>query len=124
MSPRPRFGSVEEYFNSVDPASREILERIRAVILEVVPDAKELISYQMPAFKRSRIFIFYAAFQKHIGVYPPLQADADLVAELAPYRGEKGNLKFSLDQPMPYDLIARVAKALAEQASAPGRADD
>ena len=78
----------------------------------------------MPAFKLSRIFIFYAAFQKHIGVYPPLHADPDLVAELTPYRGEKGNLKFPLDQPMPYNLIARVAKALADQASAPRRADD
>ncbi len=83
----------------------------------VVPEAVETISYQMPAFRLKRIFFYFAAFKKHIGVYPPVSGDDDLMQALLPYRNDKGNLKFPLDQPMPYDLIGRVAEALARQHS-------
>jgi uncharacterized protein YdhG (YjbR/CyaY superfamily) len=56
-----------------------------------------------------------AAFKKHIGVYPPLTADADLRAQTEPYRGPKGNLAFPHDAPLPLELIGRVAQALARQ---------
>lgn len=116
MAERPRFTTVDEYLASVPSDVRPILEEIRALVRRTVPDAQETISYQMPAFRLKRVFFFYAAFKKHVGIYPPLSGDVALVQELLPYRGEKGNLKFPLDQPMPYDLIARVAAALAQQA--------
>ncbi len=116
MSERPRFATVDEYLAAVPPAVRPILEEIRALVKRTVPDAQETISYQMPAFRRKRVFFFYAAFKNHIGIYPPLSGDEALLQELLPYRGEKGNLKFPLDQPIPYGLIARVAAALAQQA--------
>ena len=53
--------------------------------------------------------------KKHIGIYPPVTQDAALVKELSPYRGEKGNLSFPLDQPLPIDLIGRVAVALHQE---------
>jgi len=121
MSERPRFATVDEYLAAVPPAVRPILEEIRALVKRTVPDAQETISYQMPAFRRKRVFFFYAAFKKHIGIYPPLSSDEALVQELLPYRGEKGNLKFPLDQPIPYELIARVAAALAQQAQQQAR---
>ncbi len=117
MSERPRFTTVDEYLAGVPSDVRPILEEIRALVKRTVPDAQETISYQMPAFRRKRVFFFYAAFKKHIGIYPPLHGDEALEQELLPYRGEKGNLKFPLDRPMPYDLIARVAAALAQQAA-------
>jgi len=117
MSERPRLTTVDEYLAGVPSDVRPILEEIRALVKRTVPDAQETISYQMPAFRRKRVFFFYAAFKKHIGIYPPLHAGEALEQELLPYRGEKGNLKFPLDRPMPYDLIARVAAALAQQAA-------
>ena len=117
MSERPRFTTVDEYLAGVPSDVRLILEEIRALVKRTVPDTQEAISYQMPAFRRKRVFFFYAAFKKHIGIYPPLHGDEALEQELLPYRGEKGNLKFPLDRPMPYDLIARVAAALAQQAA-------
>lgn len=81
---------------------------------DAVPDATECISYRMPALRHDRVFFYFAAFRKHIGVYPPVD-DPALVVELARYRGPKGNLQFPLDEPVPYDLIARVAQALARQ---------
>lgn len=94
-----------------------MLEAIRRQVLAAVPDATECISYQMPALKKKKVFFYYAAFKQHIGIYPPVKGDAALAAELAPFRGPKGNLQFPLSAPMPYDLIARVAVALAEESA-------
>jgi uncharacterized protein YdhG (YjbR/CyaY superfamily) len=115
MTERPKFSTVDEYLKSVSPESKLILEEIRELIRAKVPNATETISYQMPAFKLNRTFIYFAAFKKHIGIYPPVTADKALADALLPYAGEKGNLRFPLDQPMPYELIGRVAVALAKR---------
>ena len=82
---------------------------------EEVPEATETIGYQMPAFKVERIFFYFAAFKKHLGIYPPIKGDDVLLRELAPYLGPKNNLKFPFDQPIPYELIRRVVRSLANQ---------
>jgi uncharacterized protein YdhG (YjbR/CyaY superfamily) len=115
MTKAPKFANMDDYLASVSPQSRLILQEIRQLIRAKVPLATETISYQLPAFKLRRTFIYFAAFKKHIGVYPPVTADKILAHALLPYYGEKGNLKFPLDQPMPYELIGRVAVALAKQ---------
>lgn len=117
MSQPTRFGSIDQYLETVSSEARAVLEEIRAIVRRLVPEAEETISYQMPAFKLDRPFIYVAAFKKHVGIYPPVRGDEDLDKALLPYRGEKGNLKFPLDQPMPYALIGRVVQALARQAS-------
>ena len=65
--------------------------------------------------------IYFAAFKKHIGVFPPVR-DAKLKKEIARYAGPKGNLQFPLAEPIPYPLIARIAKARAKENAARGRA--
>lgn len=107
--------SMDQYLASASPETRPILEEIRRIVERTVPDAKAIISYRMPAFKQRRIFIYFAGFKQHIGIYPPVHGDESLESELLPYRGEKGNLKFPLDRLMPYDLIQRVVEALARQ---------
>lgn len=114
MTARPRFESVDQYIDAADPRSREILQTIRATVASAVPDATECIGYQMPALRRKKIFIYFAAFRQHIGIYPPVD-DPELAEALARYRGPKGNLQFPLDEPMPYALIARLAQSLARQ---------
>lgn len=100
---------------AVQPVLREILSRVQALI----PAARPCIGYQMPAFRagpgQGRVFFYAAAYRRHIGVYPPVTDDAALVAELAPWRNEKGNLAFPLSQPLPLDVIDRVALALHAQ---------
>jgi uncharacterized protein YdhG (YjbR/CyaY superfamily) len=115
MTERPKFANIDDYLKSFEPDSKLILEEIRKLIQVKVPNAKETISYQLPAFKLRRTFIYFAAFKKHIGIYPPVKGDKTLTDALLPYAGEKGNLKFPLDQPMPYELIGRVVVALAKQ---------
>jgi uncharacterized protein YdhG (YjbR/CyaY superfamily) len=115
MSQSPKITSIDEYIATVSPNLRSIMAEIRKIVKRAVPAAEETISYQMPAFKLSRTFIYFAAFKKHVGIYPPVKGDKLLAKALLPYRGEKGNLKFPLDQPIPYELIDRVAVALAKE---------
>lgn len=109
------FASHEEYFATVTPEVRRSLQSIQATVETLVPGASRCISYNIPAFKQGRVFFYFAAFKKHIGIYPPVTRDAHLIRELAPYRGEKGNLSFPHSEPLPIELIGRVALALARE---------
>ncbi len=104
--------SHEAYFNTVSPAARQRLEAIQARVEALLPGVARCTRYQMPAFRNGRIFFYFAAFQNHIGIYPPVTQDAALIRELAPYRGAKGNLSFPHKEPLPVELIGRVALAL------------
>lgn len=117
MTEQLKFTSIDDYIASASLDVQSILQEIRRVVKTEVPTAVETISYQLPAFKLDRVFIYFAAFKKHIGVYPPVKGDKNLQKALLPYRGEKGNLKFPLEQPVPYELIRRVAAALSREYS-------
>jgi uncharacterized protein YdhG (YjbR/CyaY superfamily) len=113
--------SIDEYIAAFPPEVRDILERIRSTIRKAAPDAQETISYRMPAFVQNGILVYFAAFKKHIGLYPPVKGDAALERAISPYAGEKGNLRFPLDQPVPYDLIERIVKLRVKQNLAKAR---
>ena len=111
------FTSQEEYFFKCSAEARALLLRIQHEVERQVPGAERCIGYNMPAFRQKRVFFYFAAFKKHIGVYPPVTNDKALVLELARYRGPKGNLSFPLNEPLPIDLIRKVAAALSAQYS-------
>jgi len=115
MADRFKPKDIDEYIAAFSPEVQSILEKIRLTIREAVPGAEEKISYQIPAFTLSGDLIYFAAFKKHIGIYPPVSGDEQLRQEISRYRGEKGNLKFPLDEPIPYDLISRIAKFRARE---------
>ena len=116
------FQSHEDYFAECPPEARARLERIQREVERRVPGAARCIAYQMPAFRQQRVFFYFAAFKKHIGIYPPVTQDAALIAETAPFRGPKGNLSFPHGEDLPLELIGRIAEALDRQYStAPGR---
>jgi uncharacterized protein YdhG (YjbR/CyaY superfamily) len=107
--------SIDEYIAAAPEAVRPILEKIREIIRVAAPDAQEVISYRMPAFRQHGILLYFAAFKNHIGLFPPVEGDEKLEKAIAPYAGPKGNLKFPLGQPMPYGLIERIARLRAKQ---------
>ncbi len=76
----------------------------------------------MPALKQNGILVFFAAFKGHIGLYPPITGDARLQKAIAPYAGEKGNLRFPYTEPIPYDLIARITALRVRQDAAKSQA--
>lgn len=106
--------SIDEYIAGFPPDIRAILEKIRATIRKAAPKAEEKISYRMPAFALEGALVYFAAFKKHIGLYPPV-ADPKLKREVAHYAGKKGNLQFPLDEPIPYALIGRIVKARTKE---------
>jgi uncharacterized protein YdhG (YjbR/CyaY superfamily) len=117
MSPSPTSRSVADYLSALAPAQARALRRVLALVQKSVPRSRRVLSYGIPAFRQERVFLYCAAFKRHIGLYPPVRDDARLRAALAPYANAKGNLSFPLDEPLPMALIGRVAKALAKQYS-------
>jgi len=99
---------IDAYIATSPPRVRTILRTIRKTVAAAAPDATEKISYRMPAFAQNGILIYFAAFTHHIGVFPPVSGDPRLERSLLRYRGPKGNLKFPLDEPMPYHLVKRI----------------
>lgn len=92
-----------------------VLEKVRETIRRAAPEATETISYRMPAFRQHGILVYFAAWKKHIGLYPPISGDKALEKAVARYAGPKGNLQFPLDEPMPLDLIERIVKLRVKQ---------
>ena len=102
--------TIDEYIAAFSPQVRTILGRIRATIKKAAPDAEEKISYQLPTFTLKGHLVYFGAFKKHIGFYPPVRNEK-LRREISIYEGEKGNLRFSFDKPIPYTLIGKIVKA-------------
>jgi uncharacterized protein YdhG (YjbR/CyaY superfamily) len=107
--------TVDAYIAAQPLAVQNILKRVRATVRRAAPGAKEVISYRMPALRQRGILVYYAAFKNHIGLYPPVRGDDAAVQEASAYAGEKGNLRFPLDEPIPYDLIGRLTKLRVKQ---------
>lgn len=110
---------VEAYIASFPEDVQTVLRKIRQVVTLAAPDATEVISYRMPALRQGGMLIYYAAFKHHIGLYPPVTGDAELVAAAAPWAGEKGNLRFPYDKEIPYALIDRIVRYRVKQKLAP-----
>jgi uncharacterized protein YdhG (YjbR/CyaY superfamily) len=108
---------IDDYIGSFPADVAAVLENVRATIRRAAPEAKETISYQMPAFKQHGILVYFAAWKNHIGLYPPVSGDKALEESLARYAGPKGNLQFPLDEPIPYTLIERIVKLRVKQDS-------
>jgi uncharacterized protein YdhG (YjbR/CyaY superfamily) len=107
--------TIDEYIAASAPDVQPILEKIRTTIRSAAPEAEETISYRIPAFTQNGILVYFAAFKNHIGLYPPIKGDAALAKAIAKYAGEKGNLQFPLDQPIPYALIKRIVTLRVKQ---------
>jgi uncharacterized protein YdhG (YjbR/CyaY superfamily) len=114
--------NIDQYIAMCPAEVRPILRKLRSTVKRAAPpETEELISYRMPAFALRGILVYFAAFKNHIGMFPPLKGDAKLQAALSSYAGPKGNLKFPLDQPIPYALIARIVKLRVKQNLAKSR---
>lgn len=109
------FLTHDDYLAAQPAALRARLQQIQSVVEAQVPEAERTVSYNMPAFKIGRTFFYFAAFKNHIGIYPPVTADASVMEASAPYRGPKGNLSFPHAEGLPLELIAKVAASLAAQ---------
>ena len=117
-----KFTSVDDYIGSFPSDVQEKLQAVREAMRRGAPGTAEAISYGIPTFKLAgRYVIYFAGWKEHIAVYPIPNLDDDLAQQVAPYQSGKGTLKFSLDKPIPYDLIERLAAlALAQRRAVTG----
>jgi uncharacterized protein YdhG (YjbR/CyaY superfamily) len=108
--------TIDEYIAACPPDVQELLKQIRMTIKEAAPDAEETISYNMPTFTlNSHYLVYFAAYKKHIGFYPAPVGNAEFEADLLGYESGKGTVKFSLDQPIPFDLIRKIVRFRAQE---------
>jgi uncharacterized protein YdhG (YjbR/CyaY superfamily) len=108
---------MDAYIATFPSDVQAILEQIRTTIHETVPGAQETISYQMPTFSlNGQYLVYFAAYKKHISLYPAPTGVEEFQEALAVYGAGKGTLKFPLNQPIPFDLIRRFVAFRAKEA--------
>jgi uncharacterized protein YdhG (YjbR/CyaY superfamily) len=106
-----KFDDVEEYLSIFPEEIRELLLSIRTAIKEAAPEAEEVISYNMPAYKYYGILVYFAAYKNHIGFYPGSSLINQVFKkDLVKYKTSKGTIQFPLDQQLPLKLIKKIVK--------------
>jgi uncharacterized protein YdhG (YjbR/CyaY superfamily) len=103
------FKTIDEYIAVFPKNVQDILQELRQAIEESAPEAKEVISYQMPAFKLNGNLVYFAAWKNHIGFYGGSSSIIDAFKEeLSDFKVSKGTIKFPLDKPLPIDLVKKI----------------
>jgi uncharacterized protein YdhG (YjbR/CyaY superfamily) len=109
---------VDAYLAGIDEPKRSTLQALRRTILEIVPDAEQVLSYRVPAFRvQGKIVAGFAAFQNHLS-YLPFSGSVlpQLTDELEAYTMTKSSLHFPVDQPLPKPLVQKLIAARLEEA--------
>jgi uncharacterized protein YdhG (YjbR/CyaY superfamily) len=114
MNPKP--SSVEEYFSWFSPEIKAKLTQIRVLLKQTLPEAEEVISYHMPAFKTTEMLVYYAAAKSHLGFYPTNSGVTNFKEELAGYVNSKGAIQFPYGEDLPEQLIVAIAQFRAQEA--------
>jgi uncharacterized protein YdhG (YjbR/CyaY superfamily) len=111
------YRDIDEYIASFPGDVQERLQRIRRLIHETAPEAREAMSYGVPAFKLKGNLVAFAAFKRHIGLYPEPSAIEAFKEELSDYDTARGTIRFPLDKPIPYDLIEEIVEFRVRESS-------
>ena len=101
---------VDNYINGFDENIQLKLNEIRNLIIETTPLSKEIISYNMPAYKGKGIIVYFAAFKNHISLFPTSSGVEAFEEELKEYKHSKGTIQFPISKPLPIDLIKRIVE--------------
>ena len=108
MNPKPN--SIQEYFSWFPPEIQAKLQQMREILQQALPEAEEVISYHMPAFKTTEMLVYYAAAKSHLGFYPTSSGVINFKEELAGYVTSKGAIQFSYGEDLPEQLIIAIAQ--------------
>jgi uncharacterized protein YdhG (YjbR/CyaY superfamily) len=114
MNPKPN--SIQEYFSWFPPEIQAKLQQMREILQQALPEAEEVISYHMPAFKTTEMLVYYAAAKSHLGFYPTSSGVINFQEELAGYITSKGAIQFPYGEDLPEQLIVSIAQFRAQEA--------
>jgi uncharacterized protein YdhG (YjbR/CyaY superfamily) len=107
--PKPQYKTIDEYVDAFPDDVKTKLQALRQVIKEEAPEAKETIKYGMPTFTWRGNLVYFAAWKKHIALYPTTSAMEAAIEEMASYKmSGKGTIQFPLNQPLPLPLIRQI----------------
>ncbi|MFD2583119.1 iron chaperone [Pedobacter vanadiisoli] len=112
---QPKPENIDQYIANFPVATQKLLQQVRETIHLAVPQAKEVISYGMPAFKQKGILVYFAGYAKHIGFYPTGSGIEAFKDEFSGYKWSKGAVQFPLNKPLPLELIKRITQFKAER---------
>ena len=114
--------TVDEYMAGLPPERRVAMEVLRSTIRAAVPEATEVISYKMPAFKShgGQFLVSYDAYKAHYSLFPASDAVIEACGdELTPHLFGSGTIRFPADKPIPVDLVTKILEVRwAENAAA------
>jgi len=110
MTVKTTFKDFDDYFSQQTPEVQILLEQMRQTIKKAAPEAQEVISYNMPAFKYYGMLVYFAAYKNHIGFYATPTGHSEFKEELSIYKQGKGSVQFPLTKPLPLDLITKIVK--------------
>ena len=110
MKSQGKFKDIDQYIALQPVSIQKKLKDLRSAIRSVAPSAKEVISYNMPAFKLNNVLVYFAACKNHIGFYPTGTGVAAFEKELGELKYSKGAIQFPVDEPLPMSLVKRIVK--------------
>lgn len=102
--------TVDLYLADFPLETMLLLNQLRETIRKAAPEAEEVISYQMPAYKFHGMLVYFAGCKNHIGFYPTSSGIANFKKELSSYKSSRGSVQFPLDQPLPLELISEIVR--------------
>lgn len=107
--------NIDEYIAARDEQIRPKLNEIRSILHGALPEAEERISWSMPTYWKGRNIIHFAASKNHLGIYPGEEATAVFAEDLTGFDVSKGTIRIPYDQPLPVNLIERIARWCYEE---------
>jgi len=114
-----RPNTIDEYIAGLPVQTQKVMRQIRTTIKKAAPEAEEKISYAMPTFTLNKTYlVYFAAYEKHIGLYPAPIGIETFKKELSIYKTGKGSVQFPLDKPMPLALITKIVKFRVKESEA------
>ena len=102
--------TIDDYIAQQDEAVRPRLREMREILRAALPGAEERISWSMPTYWKGRNLIHFAAFKKHLGLYPGGEATAVFAEDLRDYDVSKGAIRLPCGRELPAELITRIAR--------------
>ena len=107
--------NIDEYIAARDEQIRPKLNEVRSILHGALPEAEERISWSMPTYWKGRNIIHFAASKNHLGIYPGEEATAVFAEDLTRFDVSKGTIRIPYDQPLPVNLIERIARWCYEE---------
>ncbi|MBS1559853.1 MAG: DUF1801 domain-containing protein [Bacteroidetes bacterium] len=107
--------NIDEYHAQFSKEIQAVLQQLRQSIKQAAPKTTETISYGMPAFKQTKVLVYYAVHKNHIGFYPTSHPIEVFKKELNRYKTSKGAIQFPIDRALPFPLIKRIVKFRATE---------